>query len=238
MLPDLDARLDGGRLCARRSRFSAPSPSPSGRRCALRQHAAAAVSRRSASREWCRARSRLTHGLVVLQLALSVLLLTSAGLAHRSLSLQRQRRCRIRHERHPARPRSTRQPAVPGAGGQRAFCSKRCSSEARAAAWRRARLVRAGTTGVGAGLTFPCGGKAPPKTVLTVGQSRRFRVFRHARRAVRCRNATSRRSRRRDRGGVVDHHAAAGRRRLWPARVRGRQDAACRSRRSIGPKRR
>jgi len=33
-------------------------------------------------------RSRLTHGLVVLQLAFSVLLLTSAGLARRSLSLQ------------------------------------------------------------------------------------------------------------------------------------------------------
>ena len=33
-------------------------------------------------------RSRLTHGLVVLQLAFSILLLTSAGLARRSLSLQ------------------------------------------------------------------------------------------------------------------------------------------------------
>ena len=70
-----------------RSLFSARSPSRSGRRCG-RGGQQLLPFLKIGEQGVVQARSRLSRGLVVLQLAFSVLLLTSAGLAHRSMSLK------------------------------------------------------------------------------------------------------------------------------------------------------
>ena len=202
-----DARLDGGRLRARRSRCSAPSPSPSGRRCA-RGGQQLLPFLKVGEQGVVQGRSRLTHGLVVLQLAFSVLLLTSAGLAHRSLSLQDSVDVGFDTSGVLLATVNT------AAGGDDGRRPTRVLLEALRASSSGCLASSASRTcpddGCRAGSTFPVRREAVRRVGARRRQSRRFRAISPRSACRSLPGAISRRSRRR--AAVGDHHAAAGRR--------------------------
>ena len=181
VIPDLTPRLDGGRHMRSSWHCSARSPSRPGPR-SVRGSQQLLPFLKVGEQGVVQGRSRLTHGLVVLQLAFSILLLTSAGLARRSLSLQDS--LDVGFDTRDILLATVNTVAGATDARHQRDAPGDVARAAREAARRRARLVRARATAVELG-RFPGAQRAVRRVGAGSGESRCPRLFRDARCPVR-----------------------------------------------------